>query len=120
VLACYHSRTQKGSEVPSSADTTWAESQDAASLINAILSIEDAAVAERFLRDLCTNRELEEMVTRWAVVRRLATGDSYRTIHEEIGVSTATVTRINDWLRNGSGGYAEALERVNSEPPQLS
>ncbi len=105
--------------MPTSSDPTWAACEDAASLIDAIRTIEDAATTERFLRDLCTNRELEEMVARWAVVRRLATGDSYRTIHDETGVSTATVTRINDWFRNGSGGYAEALERLNSESSQL-
>jgi TrpR-related protein YerC/YecD len=105
--------------MPTSSDPTWAASEDAASLIDAIRTIEDAATTERFLRDLCTNRELEEMVARWAVVRRLATGVSYRTIHDETGVSTATVTRINDWFRNGSGGYAEALERLNSESSQL-
>lgn len=80
-------------------------------LFDAVIRLEDLAAAERFFRDLCTRRELEEMTARWAVVRQLATGLSYREIHDNTGVSTATITRINQWLRHGTGGYREALDR---------
>ena len=101
--------------MPASHDSTWAETEDATSLLDAIISLDDRGAAERLLRDLCTRRELEEIVSRWAVVKRLSAGDSYRVIREDTGVSTATVTRINDWLRNGSGGYGEALDRLGIE-----
>lgn len=104
--------------MPTVHDATWAESEDAASLLDAFVTLADRKTAERFLRDLCTRRELEEMVSRWAVVQGLAGGASYRAIHEDTGVSTATITRINDWLRNGTGGYAEALRRLGIEQEQ--
>lgn len=106
--------------MPTPHDSSWAGSDDASSLLDAIISLEDRGSAERLLRDLCTRRELEEIVSRWAVVRRLSAGDSYRAIRENTGVSTATITRINDWLRNGSGGYGEALDRLGIERVQRS
>ncbi len=99
--------------MPTSPDTDWADTADAASLLDAFVTLPDRASAERFLRDLCTRRELEEMTSRWAVVRHLTAGTPYRAIHDETGVSTATITRINDWLRNGTGGYGEALTRLD-------
>ena len=98
--------------MPATHEPSWAHSNDALSLIDAIVTLEDRDAAQRFLRDLCTERELEEMVARWAVVRGLAQGTSYRALHDDTGVSTATITRINDWVRNGTGGYAEALDRL--------
>ena len=93
----------------------WARSNDARSLIDAIITLDDRDTAQRFFRDLCTGRELEEMVARWTVVRGLAQGTSYRALHDATGVSTATITRINNWLRNGTGGYNEALQRLGLE-----
>ena len=66
-------------------------------------------------RDLCTRRELEEMSQRWAVVRLLDEGLTYREIADRTGVSTATITRINQWLRHGTGGYRLALDRMRRE-----
>ena len=101
--------------MPTTQDQNWAASDDARSLIEAILTLDDQDAAQRFFRDLCTHRELDEMVARWAVVRGLAQGISYRALHDVTGVSTATITRINDWVRNGTGGYSEALERLGIE-----
>ena len=65
---------------------------------------------------LCTRRELEEMRSRWAVVRLLDAGaHSYREIHDLTGVSTATITRINQWLQHGTGGYRLLLDRIEKD-----
>ncbi len=103
--------------MPNTTGRDWASDEDADALLDAIVSCSDRDEAERLLRDLCTRRELEEMASRWAVVRQLAAGRSYRAIHEATGVSTATITRINDWLRHGTGGYRETLERLGLGAP---
>jgi TrpR-related protein YerC/YecD len=99
-------------------DDDW-RSTESDELFAAILSLEDVAEAERFFRDLCTRRELEEMISRWAVVRLLAAGMSYREIHDRTGVSTATITRINQWLRHGTGGYRDMLVRLGSRDEEV-
>ena len=91
-------------------------SPETTALFEAVLSLDDLSEAERFFRDLCTLHELEELSRRWAVARLLAEGLPYRRIAAEAHSSTATVTRINHWLRHGSGGYRLALDRLGIGP----
>ena len=81
-------------------------------LLEAIVSLRTVDEAAAFLRDLCSLRELEEITQRWAVVRLLDAGMSYRDIADRTGASTATVTRINQWRQHGTGGYQMMLERI--------
>ncbi len=80
-------------------------------LLDAIVALTDRAAATRFLRDLCTLRELHDMAQRWHVAQLLDLGHSYADIARETGASTATVTRVAQWLHHGTGGYREALRR---------
>src|SRR5262245_61267766 len=66
----------------------------------------------RFLRDLCTLPELEALAHRWQTVLLLDQGVPYVEIAERVPTSTATVTRVAQWLRHGTGGYQSALERT--------
>jgi TrpR-related protein YerC/YecD len=90
--------------------------EDTTALMHAVLALDSIDEAERFFRDLCTRRELEEMTHRWSVVRHLAQGRSYRSIATETGISTATITRINQWLQHGAGGYQLILDRLGLAP----
>ena len=83
-----------------------------AALFDAVVSLESREEAAHFFRDLCTRRELEEISQRWAVARKLAAGHPYREIAAETGVSTATIVRINQWLRHGTGGYQDMLDKL--------
>ena len=92
-------------------------------LLDAILALPDRGAAERFLRDLCTLRELHDMAQRWQVVRCSTEGLPYAEISRETGASTATITRIAQWLHHGTGGYREALarrRRAAQEPGTMS
>lgn len=85
---------------------------DTAALFSAVLSLETLDEAAAFFRDLCTLRELHDLSHRWAVTRLLEQGLPYREIAEQTGASTATVTRINQWLQHGAGGYRLVLDRM--------
>ena len=85
-------------------------------LLDAILSLEDRAEAERFFRDLCTLNELHDMAQRWAVVRLLNDGMHYAEISRLTGASTATITRIASWLNHGEGGYRAMLDKLARRP----
>src|SRR5262245_41355419 len=81
-------------------------------LAEAILTVRTQDEAQRFLRDLCTLPELEALAHRWQIVRLLDEGASYVEIAERVPTSTATVTRVAQWLRRGTGGYGLVLDRV--------
>lgn len=88
------------------------QTSDTRALFEAVLTLESVEEAEDFFRDLCTRREIDEMSHRWAVVRLLAAGLPYREIAERTGASTATISRINQWLQHGTGGYRRMITRL--------
>ena len=81
-------------------------------LARAFLCLRTRDEAKRFLRDLCTLGELEALAHRWQIVRLLEEGLPYLEIAERVHTSTATVTRVAQWLRHGTGGYRLALGRT--------
>lgn len=81
-------------------------------LADALLSLRTRDEARRFLRDLCTLPELEALTHRWQTVRLLEEHVPYLEIAARVPTSTATVTRVAQWLRHGTGGYRIALERA--------
>ena len=80
-------------------------------LAEAVLSLRDRDEAKRFLRDLCTLPELEALTHRWQTVQLLEQGVPYLEIADRVPTSTATVTRVAQWLRHGTGGY-----RIGARP----
>jgi TrpR-related protein YerC/YecD len=85
---------------------------DTDALFRAVLRLETVDEAAQFFRDLCTLGELHDLANRWAVVRLLDQGLHYGEIAQRTGASTATITRIAQWLRHGEGGYRLMLERT--------
>ena len=85
-------------------------------LSDTFLVLETRDEVRRFLRDLCTLPELEALTHRWQTVRLLERGLPYVEIAERVPTSTATVTRVAQWLHHGAGGYRLALERLNAKP----
>lgn len=81
-------------------------------LLEAIVTLETVDEAAAFMRDLCTRKELEEMSNRWEAVKLLDEGIPYRDISDRTGLSTATITRINQWLQHGTGGYRSMLSKL--------
>ncbi len=82
-------------------------------LADAFATLETRDEYRRFLRDLCTLSELEALTHRWQIARLLDAGkSSYLEISGKTGASTATVTRVSQWLRTGAGGYRLVLDRV--------
>ena len=84
-------------------------------LADTLLSLRNRDEVQRFLRDLCTLPELEALGHRWQTVKLLEAGVSYLEIAERVPTSTATVTRVAQWLRHGTGGYRIALDRTRAK-----
>jgi TrpR-related protein YerC/YecD len=102
-----------------SAMEVW-RNEAARDLFEAILRLESVDEASAFFRDLCTLGELHDMAQRWAVVRLLDSGMHYAEISSRTGASTATITRIAQWLHHGEGGYMNALLRLRSAGAKAS
>ena len=81
-------------------------------LFRAIISLKTEKEAARFMRDLCTIEEIEEMANRWEAACLLNKGVSYRDVAKKLGMSTTTVSRIANWLNNGMNGYQLVLKRM--------
>jgi TrpR-related protein YerC/YecD len=80
-------------------------------LADALTTLRSRDEVTRFLRDLCTLPELEALAHRWQTAVLLEQGVPYVEIAQRVPTSTATVTRVAQWLRHGTGGYGIALER---------
>ena len=88
---------------------------ETAELASAFVALQDEGEAMRFLRDLCTVTELREFGERWHVARLLDAGQSYAEIARQTGASSATISRVNQWLRYGRGGYRLVIDRLAEE-----
>jgi TrpR-related protein YerC/YecD len=86
--------------------------EEITALADALVTLRNGDEALRFLRDLCTVNELRELGQRWHVARLLDEGVSYHEIGERTGASSATISRVAQWLRYGRDGYRLVIDRA--------
>ena len=80
-------------------------------LFRVFLSMQSTEEWQSLIDDLCTIKELQDMAQRLDAAILLDAGKSYQEISKELGISTATISRVNRCLNYGSGGYRLALDR---------
>ena len=89
-------------------------------LFEAVLRVDNVEEAERLFEDLCTIREITDLSHRLEIARLLHSGAKYdevvaamrRATGTEHVPSTATISRINRFLRFGANGYRLILDRL--------
>lgn len=81
-------------------------------LFEAILSLKNADECYSFFEDICTVNELRDMSQRLDTAFLIDEGISYQKISEQIGVSTATISRVSRCLNYGAGGYRTVIDRM--------
>ena len=84
-------------------------------LFKVMLKLETVDECYDFFEDLCTVREILDMAQRFETAVLLNEGCSYQKISENIGISTATISRVNRSLNYGSGGYKKAIQSLGEE-----
>lgn len=67
---------------------------------------------KQFLTDLLSPLELAECANRWAIASLLMEGQKQAEIAKFLGVSSATITRVNACLQQGRGGYKRVWEKL--------
>jgi TrpR-related protein YerC/YecD len=81
-------------------------------LVAAFAKLRDRDTVAAFLRDICTTNELDAMGQRLQVARLVDERVPYQEISRRTGASTATVTRVAQWLHHGEGGYRAVLNQA--------
>lgn len=79
-----------------------------------LISINTVDEMKRFLKDLCTPKELEDMQERWRVCQLLQKGDlSYRDIHKITNASLTTIGRVARFLKDEPyQGYNTVIQKL--------
>jgi TrpR-related protein YerC/YecD len=98
-----------GKVIPADANAETATRFD--ELVSAFAKLRDPDIVAAFLRDICTVNELDAMGQRLQVARLVDDGVHYQEISRRTGASTATVTRVAQWLHHGEGGYRAVLKQ---------
>lgn len=83
-------------------------------LFKAVLSLRSEMECTRFFRDLLTEAEIKEFSNRWRVANMLNSKTDYIKIEKETGMSSTTIARISNWLKNGMGGYRLVINHLSS------
>lgn len=100
------------------ADKGYKKDKHTDTLFEAILALETVDECYAFFEDICTMKELADMVQRIQAARMLLDGATYDKIVKEVGISTATISRINRCIQYGAGGYKTVIERVKASQKQ--
>ncbi len=81
-------------------------------LFDVILHLESVEDCYKFFEDICTVKEMQDMAQRLDIALMLSEGKNYTSILEEVGASSATISRVNRCLMYGRGGYVEAIKKI--------
>lgn len=81
-------------------------------LFRAVCSLESIDECFDFFEDLCTVKEIQDMSQRFETAILLREGKSYSEVAAEVGVSSATICRVNKCLNYGSGGYERIIKKL--------
>ena len=84
-------------------------------LFAAILALENEEDCQKFFEDICTIKEVQDMAQRLDAAILLDEGVGYQAISEQVGISTATISRVSKCLNYGAGGYRAAIDRLKEE-----
>ena len=81
-------------------------------LADVLVAIDDSDLMKNFLRDVMTEKEIIEVSARLEAARMLQAGYKYTDIVTKTKLSSRTVARISDWMKNGCDGYANILGQM--------
>jgi TrpR-related protein YerC/YecD len=82
-------------------------------LVDAFLTLSSPDEVRRFLRDLLTEKEIEEFAKRFQAAELLSDDFPYTQIEKETGLSSTTIARVSKFLNGKEGGYALALNKLH-------
>lgn len=97
----------------------WSTTRNKA-LVCALLALKTPDEARRFLRDLMTEKEIEEFGKRLRAAEMLSANVPYSAIESDTGLSSTTIARVSKWLKGDLGGYRTVIARAHHHSPSLA
>jgi len=79
---------------------------------SAVLKLKTEDECRAFFDDVCTIKELQDLIQRFQVALMLDQGMNYLEISRQTSVSSATISRVNRCLVYGDGGYRTVIGRM--------
>lgn len=84
-------------------------------LFKVIAFLKTPEEVEMFLEDLCTCKEVDYMAQRVEAARLMLDGATYQQTITQVGISSATLSRVNRCILYGNGGYNKILATYLNE-----
>ena len=81
-------------------------------LFRAVLLLKTEEECYRFFEDLATVPEIKSLAQRLQVAKMLLAKETYNSISEKTGASTATISRVKSSLLYGTDGYMLILKKL--------
>ena len=82
-------------------------------LYKVLASLESEEELRIFFEDICTPQEIANMNQRIACARMLQNGETYTSIIEKTGISSATLSRISKCMQHSNGGFSKLIRRYD-------
>jgi len=79
-------------------------------LVHILTKIKDKRTLMKFLEDLFTPREFNDIASRIQIVKQLNKGIPQRQIAKNLGIGIATVTRGSRQRQQKGGGFSKVLK----------
>jgi len=89
-------------------------------LFEAILSLKTVDECYKFFEDACTIKEILDIAQRLEAAKMLKSGSNYFEVCNELGMSSATISRVSRCLEYGAGGYELVLDRLDKKEKEKS
>ena len=80
-------------------------------LWTSIAELESRDEVKNFFKDILSETEAVMLARRILIAQKLLAGRGYDEIVEELKTSHVTVSRVNQWLISGFGGYKNAIKK---------
>lgn len=90
-------------------------SEDTDELCAAITHLDNIAETRAFLRDLLTEREINELANRWKIARMLYAKLRWGRIEKLTGVSSATIAKVRKQMQDGEKGYDLMFKKLTKK-----
>ena len=80
-----------------------------------LMSLQSEDELKIFFEDICTPQEIANMNQRIECAIMLQNGETYTSIIEKTGISSATLSRISKCVQHSNGGFSKLLTRYDEQ-----